>query len=507
MLENLMSRFNKLEDLKDIHIEYLKARRIDYEKVKHLLKCHDTAICCRILWFNEKNDIDWINIQSRYIDKKWSERFKTLAEHKATWLFIDKIDETKNYVILVEWMFDFLTLRQYDSNIVWLFNAWAIEPLEVLKEIMKRKSITRLYFIPDNDKAWIESEYKITQHFKNMCSMHLNDYDSSFKDVNDYVKFFWDSFEFRVLIEELERLYIQKQESKLKEIRDKQKTNSDKAKEINKAYQSGRAIEFQHDYINKEIWKLKPHNLSLIIWAPNSWKTSFCLLMMRHNLGIWNKIWFLSYEMSVWDILNQYYLWKIDWAMERLDDCTLTDSDVKKVNEYKSEILDDKWFHFVERPIEKVTFDKLVNDIEEMKSIWCDAVFVDNLVKIRWTNNEISDNQEVIQYLYEEAHKWLSIILLHHSDKSWMMKNINTVRWTWDTIIKPDDTIFLNRPWLLKKEKDQEDFTIEEKAELIIKRWKQRIGKSHAWNECRMYFFNGYYYTNWEFCNIVSKTL
>lgn len=66
----------------------------------------------------KKGDIDYVNVQARYIEAEKKDRFKTLPDHKATGLFSDKISDKKDYLLVVEGLFDFLSLRQHDTNVV-----------------------------------------------------------------------------------------------------------------------------------------------------------------------------------------------------------------------------------------------------------------------------------------------------------------------------------------------------------------------------------------------------
>jgi hypothetical protein len=85
----------------------------------------------------------------------------------------------------------------------------------------------------------------------------------------------------------------------------------------------------------------------------------------------------------------------------------------------------------------------------------------------------------------------MAIIILHHSDKPSANKNEFGFRWTWDVLIKPDNVFFLKRPWL--KISDRDSLSADEKAQLIVRKQKQRSGTSKLWDES-VYFYKWWYY-------------
>lgn len=273
---------------------------------------------------------------------------------------------------------------------------------------------------------------------------------------------------------------------------------------IKDIYKWWKMVHFMVKELDEILSPIHLWTLSIIIWAPNSWKTTFSYLMMLHNLKLWLKVGFVSCEMTMQDIMEQYYLWTI-WAMDRFMEAKLTDEDDKKLWEYKRELLTNANFYYQEDL--NCTIDNLKVYVEKVVNYGCEVIFIDNLVKITWTGNELQDNRIVIEYLYQVAKdKWVAIILLHHTDKAWWLNNTFTYRWTWDVQIKPDNLFFLKRP-ALTRQKDQEEIepSADEKAELVVKRAKQRLGSAHL-EEYSIYFYRGMYYTITEFTDKVLNS-
>jgi hypothetical protein len=189
-----------------------------------------------------------------------------------------------------------------------------------------------LVLISDNDKAWDEMQYRLKQQIENVWTVDLSDL-GKYKDINEFV--LDKNFDYQDFLSYCKSQYQTMLDMKVKEVENEKLEQFEKVKNINKIHQSWMPIEFPVDTLNQEIWKIKPDDFSILIGSPNAWKTTFAYIMMLHNMKLWHKVWFLSYEMDFWDILNQYYLWKIPWGMDRFDESLLTDEDNKILTKYK----------------------------------------------------------------------------------------------------------------------------------------------------------------------------
>lgn len=497
MEENQILDFNSLPECSEIEINYLESRWIAFDKVKSVVKWWNESIRSKICWFNTKWDFDIINIQTRYINKTWNERFKTISWCKATGVFIDKIEKWCEYLFVVEWLFDFLSMYQFNHNVVWMFNASSIESIEVLKYVISKKQPNRVVLIPDNDKAGQEMRYKIEQQIEDIFVFDISEY-GEFKDFNDIVKS-WITLDDMMTF--IDQQCIDYKQKKVESIFNDKSEQYEKIKNIKSIHKSWKPIEFPVEVINKELWKIKPNDFTIMIWTPNSWKTTFAFVMMLHNMKIWHKVWFLSYEMDFGDILNQYYLWKIPWAMDRFDESLLSDDDDNKLEQYKKAIYENP--NFFTYWGDRTTIGKMKEDINKLISVWVDFIIIDNLIKIRDTNSEIQDNQDVIEELYWiKKQKDIGILLLHHTDKQGSIKNLLSYKWTSDVQIKPDNMFYIRRPALTE---DITGLSIDEKSELVIKRAKQRLGRSHAGQECSVYFHWWEYRDQTEFMTRINK--
>lgn len=137
----------ELKNLSDKQIMYLKWRWIDYEKIKEHVKDYQWSIWCMIYNSNIP-----VGINARRIDNG-DARFTALAWYETNWIYYWWLDTEKKYVIVVEWLIDFLTLKQYETNVVWLkaINSW-------FDEVIRLAKTYKIKMVFDND--WKEEQVK-----------------------------------------------------------------------------------------------------------------------------------------------------------------------------------------------------------------------------------------------------------------------------------------------------------------------------------------------------------
>ena len=160
--------------------EYLRKRKIEYEKVKNLVSFYDTNNNLVLLWKDEKGQI--VNIHKRNIKTKLI--YKEQGETND-YFFCDKIKKNKSYLV-VEWEIDFLTLLCFEKlkdnyNIIWI--PWLNGYAYFFKSIWNKKA----FVIPDND----ETEKKVLKEIEKLKGSNIyliNNFlkEKSIKDVNDY---------------------------------------------------------------------------------------------------------------------------------------------------------------------------------------------------------------------------------------------------------------------------------------------------------------------------------
>lgn len=164
---------NGLNELWENQIGYLATRWIDYNLIKPFVKLYNNSIACLI----HKNWIPW-GINCRTMEQEHTKRFIAYPWLSTNGVYQWWVDNSKDYLFVVEWLIDFLTLRQYETNVVGLKSAesW-------LDEITRLSRDFKIIFIFDNDEAWSKTKEKI--EWMKYRYFNRSVVDIKAKDVND----------------------------------------------------------------------------------------------------------------------------------------------------------------------------------------------------------------------------------------------------------------------------------------------------------------------------------
>lgn len=173
---NVMQHWNGLPLFTDEVIAYLRSRGIAYENVSDVVKVMNWWPAC-LVWNGWRQK----SIVSRKITDDKKNRFSTLTWTSNTWIYKGDLDTECEYLFVVEWMIDFLTIRQYEKNVVGLHNC-----INWFDDVIKLSEVYDIIFIPDNDKTGQESK----RHLDSIAYkiVNLSDLEQPWeviKDVND----------------------------------------------------------------------------------------------------------------------------------------------------------------------------------------------------------------------------------------------------------------------------------------------------------------------------------
>lgn len=158
-------------------IDYITGRAIDFEKIKWIIRNNNGKVAMSVK--NEKGQV--INVQSRRIDANAEKRFELIGGLPSKGLFFDGINHEKKEVIVVEWLFDFLSLRQYDTNIVGIVSA--TNGLDKIKAFHDKGYVVT--FVPDTDEPGKQTIEKMKELLPEFYLFDLAD--SECKDINEYL--------------------------------------------------------------------------------------------------------------------------------------------------------------------------------------------------------------------------------------------------------------------------------------------------------------------------------
>lgn len=312
---NIMQIWRWLPDIDQKKIEYLKTRGIKYEYVKDIVKDFWGIAC---LVYDRWNPV-WLNCRTLSDDHKF--RFKALGWYSTSWLYMHHLDDAKDYVIVVEWLIDFLTLRQFETNVVGLKSAdnWYDDVIRLWK---------RIVFIPDNDEAgkkniskmWKCEIYELPEDCKDINDLHLQ------KMSPNIVK--------EILENTKKKLPIERTIKKFLEMQDTMKKNN---------------WMLWFDWPRKEISRQTRGMIAGRVYTigafSNVWKSKFAYFFVKHFLEMGKKVLFINLE--VWEetcfgeILKAMYgikskdLWEVNPNPRDFENLEIVENlyDIDKINE------------------------------------------------------------------------------------------------------------------------------------------------------------------------------
>ena len=289
----------KLGQLSQEQITYLHSRKIKHSLIKDEVRSYMGSIALPIYSENKTMvSYQWRNIGET--SKK--NRYRLLPWHPAkglfaNWLTVNPDEE----VFVVEGMTDYLTLRQFTTQVVGL-----VSKDNGIEEIKALKNRYRFILIPDEDEAWKQSLEKLSS--LNLWVLSLSQYeDENIKDVNDLwitsLASWLDADMFiKMLSEDAKRPLTNIEQALEKAIRNRQ----------NVWWKIGdKTFDWATGWIT-------PWTTMLINWASGQGKTTIANWIMQNMLKQKKKIAFFSLETDAWKMLAQilgYHFW-VNWRKE-----------------------------------------------------------------------------------------------------------------------------------------------------------------------------------------------
>lgn len=363
--------------------------------------------------------VNWqiISLQSRNIDTTSSLRYRVEKNSDSDWLFIEWLNKDEKKLIVVEWMTDFLSIRQYTTNVVWLFNSSSEGQLRAIKEL---SNIYSIYFIPDNDEAWKVTIDKLRALWVRFNLFNLDDY--WVKDSNELITSFniWEWI--------LEAIYMDSQRPP-SNIR----LAVDKAKVYRQMYKDNwwkLWFPTWYKYIDELTWWIIKWKTYLVMAFSNVWKTRFAYSLIRWMLREKKKIQFYSLEVDTWmliiELLSSVYQMSREEVLDKIDNFNL-----------------DEIEQYVEIYDHIRSMDDIERNIMETKPDVAIIDFVQN-IENKWMEYEkMTDIALRIQKI--GILSWTSMISLSQVNNESRFTDWNTMspKWSWALFASSDVIISL----------------------------------------------------------------
>ena len=450
-LENIKQKFNSLWELNNNQIEFLKNRWIDYEKVKDVVKNNNWFAC---LIYNE----NWrpITINTRWLEKK---EFRIIAWTESKWVYMWNIDINIKKIYVVEWMFDFLSLRQFIKNVIWLKSA--VDWFNVVLAFYQKWY--EIIYIPDNDEPWKKS----LNFLKNIEYFLFDLSKYQIKDINDFLIDTW-YWEWIFEIIEQEKIFI----------------SNKKQDEI---YNKIKPYTWWTIKLDSKISPIEKNHFIIFWWKQWQWKTTFTFDMACKNCLLGHNILYISLEMDCekikTNIARAYaWIWKEEWRLKSINEMKVK-LYLKRKDEINSiENLKLFWFWTWEIPILSKIIDIIIQENP-------DLVFIDNfdLIQIEEKLSSLEKSELISKSFLKFTNDYqIPCIILHHIKKWWSW--VDWLRWSWKISDDADLIIFGSRTEWLDDEVSLKTFTLTEY-------------KSRDW---WTYEIQDVYFNNWSFTDTLD---
>lgn len=380
--DSIMDIWRWLQPLSDNSVLYLASRWIVADDVKKYTREYN-GIACIV-------SVDWSpnGINSRTLEKEHTKRFRAYPWYSTSWVYRWQINKDKKYIIVVEWLIDFLTIAQHDDNVIWLKSAqdgrWEIRTLSKTYD---------LYIIFDNDESWKEwvnkmewlSYYSFNRENAKDC-----------KDINDV----YNQFEAEGSIVEMI------------------KTNSEFHTSTITKLETKRTYTRWVQEMDNEFWKIADRDLVIATAGTNQWKTTFINFLANKNWEYWKWVVYFTIELSKKDIVYRYAFTRVWLTKDQFNEWDYTkeqhDQMIKIINSYE------KNFDLID--FEKApSIDEICNTIVEMYQKKNKTLFIiDNLWNLEtpWIASELEQQRYITGKLQELKNNHdICIILVHHNNK------------------------------------------------------------------------------------------
>lgn len=271
-----------LPQLNQSQVDYLLSRGVDYWKVKDIVKSYNWWIWCLVY--------DWDipkGLTARTLEKDHAKRFIAAAWFSTKWVYKHRIDPTKKYLIVVEWLIDFLTIRQFETNVIGLKSA-----TDWFEYVEKLAWWYDIIFIPDNDEAGKKSIKNLSWIEHKLVDLAQFESDwITIKDVNDLYSLASSWIEFPWIIDIImdNAQYVAPINSVIKELKRRQKLIAERWK-----LWEDWPLSFL-DELTEWIVEWKTYQIAAY---SNVWKSKFAYYHVAHFLKKWKKVLIINLEVD-----------------------------------------------------------------------------------------------------------------------------------------------------------------------------------------------------------------
>lgn len=388
-----------LEKISDTKIlkEYLEWRWINLDRlplwlvnlVKWTVYWKDAPkweqFCLEAKMHNVKWELTWTQLRNitwwwKWFFTNWND---SMFYHFWKWFNSD-------YIILVEWLTDFLSIRQFDQQVIWMKSSKTPPSVELIAFLNKFKKI---YLLFDNDEAWKTAKEK----FKEQIDSNIYEIEEE-EDINELTIQVWEwiidaikwsaystkekTFQHIDYIEWLDLWY--------KELRQRTKAS---------------VISYWFEKFDELLWYILPWQLIVIWWTTWVWKSTIVNQIANNVARQWFKVARYSLEDRLEENrINELYYQLVSIRKDNWDS-------YPNHSEFEANLFTEEKYHWILVDLEKAyrnlwNFNKWIIDLAHKKMVWIqelENLFKDVVIN-QWVKLFIIDHLHYVKFEKNQRH-------------------------------------------------------------------------------------------------------
>jgi len=429
IINRITKKWESLQPLSVEHISYLASRAIDYDKIKDFSRNNNWWISSPIT----NTEWDYITLQSRNPDPTAQQRFRIEKNTLSKWVFMHWINKTDKRIIVVEWLFDWYTLRQYYTNTVWLKSS--NDGIEIIEKMFN--AWYEIYIIPDNDEAWKMVLEKFANiDYKLFDISLLASKEDWVKDINDFVKLSW-YWEWTIEVIFTDSVFIQSKIKKDYEIRSYQSLLDEWLDELLNTDPT-KAISWWYKELDNKLWYILWWELVVVWWLTWSWKSTFVNNISNNVSRQWFKVGRFTLEDRQQSKRKEelyYAVWKArkrKW-LTNYPKYKFMINDIDNQAQLKIELTEAKWnllsdnkniYDVVNNTTWVMHISKMEALIQDFVNKWVNVIIIDHLHYFKFDVDKKDRKDEMLEQIMQQINSFcrvynIFIMLVAHYKKIW----------------------------------------------------------------------------------------
>ena len=204
------------------------------------------------------------------------------------------------------------------------------------------------------------------------------------------------------------------------------------------------------EILDEKFWKLNKSDYIVLVWSTWHWKTEFALFQAIQNAKVWNKVCFISLEMSPNNLIDRLCKRKANITVVEDNNKNIPTEKMLKYTKCRTELLQNENLEITW--LKSYDIEDIITFIKEQAKNWYTLFYIDNFWLISSNNsyNETELSNEIILKLKQLTNElWIAIVWIHYF-KKWdynSHKGLTDIRWSGKIENIADYILSISRCW------------------------------------------------------------